>query len=164
VTDAPALEEPDFGTLHEVRLLRLPVQVWEQSQEHSDELFREFALIAADPDAAPATPRRLTQLVDDLTKMYSGLSDDQQGQLFAAAEAGVVELDLLFQVPAAVSQACHVLDQLLDEADEFCSQGQHLLTLTTPPELRRFRRWYLDQFTEQIAGRAPVPWPEYAGR
>src|SRR5688572_7640399 len=33
------------GELVEVRLLRLPLHVWQRTQEHVDELLREFALI-----------------------------------------------------------------------------------------------------------------------
>jgi hypothetical protein len=50
---------------------------------------------------------------------------------------------------------------MLDEADEYCRRGEHLLTLETPPELVRFRRWYLQEFVNQIAGAAPEPWPDY---
>ena len=33
--------------LHPVLMLQLPVQVWAASQEHHDELLREFALMTA---------------------------------------------------------------------------------------------------------------------
>ena len=28
-------------------------------------------------------------------------------------------------------------------------------------EIVRFRWWFLDQFTDQVAGRPPVAWPDY---
>ena len=157
------LTQPDFSNLIEVRLAQLPVQLWAKSSEHSDELFREFALIVADGEAAASVPQRLLDLIELLTTTYGEMGADQRTQMFDAAAAGRESLDLTYQVPAAVSVACVVLDELLDEADAFCREGQHLLTLTTPPELVRFRRWYLGEFVSQVAGNPPVPWPEYTG-
>jgi hypothetical protein len=51
---------------------------------------------------------------------------------------------------------------MLDEADEFCRRGRHLLTLETPPELVVFRKWYLQEFIDQIErGAEPTAWPEF---
>ena len=107
---------------------------------------------------------RLGQLVEDLTADYASFSGPQEQQLFAAAAAGDDELDLIYRVPAAVAPAARDLGDLLNEADEYCQAGQHLLTLTTPPELVRFREWFLDEFVQQAEGRSAVPWPEYQGR
>jgi hypothetical protein len=52
---------------------------------------------------------------------------------------------------------------MLDEADEYCRSGQHLLTLAADDEIVRFRHWYLEQFIAQIAGEQPVAWPDYDG-
>ena len=157
------LPSPDFDTLLDVHLLQLPVDVWARTQEHSDELLREFALIAADPESAGAVPARLTRLVEQLNQIYGGVATEQENQLFAAAEAGVDVIDdLAYSLPAAVADACVSLSELLDEADAFCLAGKHLLTLATPPELVRFRRWYLEQFASQLTGADPVPWPDYA--
>jgi hypothetical protein len=157
------LASPDFDELFDVHLLQVPVDVWARTQEHTDELLREFALIAAGPESAGAVPARLTALLEQLNQIYGGVGSDQESQLFAAAEAGeqVIE-DLAFSVPAAAAQAADVLGGLLDEADAFCLAGEHLLTLATPPELVRFRQWYLEQFVVQIGGVAPVAWPDYA--
>ena len=50
------------------------------------------------------------------------------------------------------------LGALLDEADAYCKQGE-LLTLASPPVVRRFRTWYLAEIRAQLAGAAPGPWP-----
>jgi hypothetical protein len=151
---------------HTVRLLQLPVQVWAASQEHHDELLREFALMTvgqSSPEGQPpAVPVRLLQLVERLTASFGGTGDEQREQLFAAAARGEQVVDELeFVLPAAVGPAAAQLEQLLDEADEYCSAGQHLLTLATPRELRLFRTWYLRQVQDQVAGTPPVPWPDY---
>jgi hypothetical protein len=157
------LSRPDFDELFDVHLLQVPVDVWSRTQEHTDELLREFALIAADPESAGAVPARLTRLVEQLNQIYGGVGTEQENQLFAAAEAGEQVLDdLAFAVPSATADACNLLNALLDEADAFCLAGEHLLTLATPPDMVRFRRWYLEQFVAQLGGAAPVAWPDYA--
>ena len=53
---------------------------------------------------------------------------------------------------------------MLDEADDYCRAGRHLLNLATPDELRAFRSWYLGQVRDQLAGGPPEPWPEHWAR
>ena len=48
---------------------------------------------------------------------------------------------------------------MLEEADDYCRRGDHLLTLATPEEERRFRRWFIGEFVDQIEGKPPTPWP-----
>jgi hypothetical protein len=47
---------------------------------------------------------------------------------------------------------------MLDETDEFCREGA-LLTLAPPEDVVAFRRWYLAELVEQVAGRPAQPWP-----
>ena len=152
--------------LVEVHLQQLPVPLWAKAQQGSDELLREFALAAAqaDDDQAHHLPGRLTQLMETLSQQFDGVSTAQEQQLFAAAEAGqdVIE-DLVFQVPAIAAPASRELGAMLEEADEYCREGQHLLTLAAPEDVVRFRRWYLWSFVTQIEGAAPVAWPDYDG-
>jgi hypothetical protein len=49
------------------------------------------------------------------------------------------------------------LRQLMEEADEFCAAEQ-LLTMAATPLERRFRGWFIEQFTSQLEGAEPVPW------
>ena len=155
--------------LHPVRMLQLPVQVWAASQEHHDELLREFALMTAgleDRDGeAPPVPVRLLRLVEHLTASFAGSSDEQRGRLFAAAARGDEVMDVLeFSLPEAAGPACAQLAEMLDEADDYCRAGHHLLTLATPDEIRVFRAWYLGQVREQLAGAPAEPWPDYRAR
>ena len=151
--------------LREVVMRQLPVQLWAASQEHVDELLREFTLLTAglaDGDGAADVPLRLVRLVAELNARFAGSTDAQRTRLFAAAAAGERELDLAYDLPAAAGPASLELGRMLDEADEYCRAGQHLLTLATPDELVLFRRWYLSQVQEQLSGAPPVPWPAYA--
>jgi hypothetical protein len=160
--------------LIEVHLLQLPVPVWAKAQEQTAELQREMTLIAetlrgeaeaAEPTAAPRhLPLRLISLIDSLTADFAGVSMRQDQELEDAASAGRAVIDdLVFHVPAAAAEASHVLGTMLDEADEYCRSGQHLLTLAADDEVVRFRHWYLEQFIAQIAGEPPVAWPDYDG-
>ncbi len=144
-----------------VQLQRLPVDLQVRASEHMQDLQREFVLIAdglQHGHEGAALPRRLLDLVDALQKRYGGFTEAQEDQLDEAHRAGVGTIDLTFRVPADAAEAAVALGVLLDDADAFCREGRHLLTLATPPELVAYRRWYLQQFVDQIAGHRPVPW------
>ena len=160
--------DPDDSALVEIHLLRLPVGVWARAQEHGDELVREFALIAEhlrSEGSHREVPIRLTELVAALTSRYGSLSAEQETRLADAARRGLPEIeDLAFPgVPVHVAEAAIQLGAILDDADEYCRAGRHLLTLATPPELVRFRNWYLGEFVRQAAHEPPTPWPDYPG-
>ena len=149
----------------EVRLEQFPVQVWGRSREHSDGLQREFALMSigeqidGSADDKPV-PTRLLELVRNLRAQYADATSAQELLLDAALEQGLDELDeLVYVVPADAVQASLEIGMMYDEADDFCREGQHLLTLTTPDELVSFRRWFLGEFVRQAQGQPPTPWP-----
>jgi hypothetical protein len=158
---------PDPPDLVAVPILRIPVAIWAETQQHIDELLREFTLMAAQlrerPDQSHDVPQRLVQLVDELTENYGGLNIDQENRLAAAAESGIAEIDLVYQVPPGAASAVGRLQAMLDEADAYCRAGRHVLTLSTPPNLTRFRRWMLEEFVNQLDGAAPTPFPDYQG-
>jgi hypothetical protein len=153
--------------LVEVHLLQLPVRLWSRSQEQHDALMREFALMsvpAEEGEKARHVPTRLIELIDNLTRDFEGVSSAQEQELYAAAEAGVESIDQVYRIPPAAAPASRALGEMLDETDEFCRQGKHLLTLAADEELIRFRWWYLDQFIDQVEGKPPVAWPDYTRR
>jgi hypothetical protein len=153
---------PDAGpALVTVRLLGLPLTVHARAQEHGEEPQREFVLIAGQLQHAEdgsSLPRRLLDLIEALQGRYSGFTADQEDALEAAMAAGEAAMDLTFRVPPDAAEAAVALGAMLDEADEYCREGKHLLTLATPPDLVAYRRWYLDEFVRQIAGEPPRPW------
>jgi len=151
--------DTDFA---EVCLLRFPLGLWQRSQEHVDELLREFALIAHGEEDHPSVPRRLLDLIADLTATYAGITTQTERERDQAIARGETEVDLTYRVPVTASDAIHQLGVMLDEADEYCRQGAHLLTLQTPPDQQRFRRWFLAEFLLQLTGGPPTPWPDYA--
>jgi hypothetical protein len=151
--------------LFEARMLQLPVKVWARSQEQHDALMREFALMSVptdEDDRQRHVPSRLAQLIDTLTADFEGVATAQEQALFDASNEGIEVIDeLVYNMPRAVVPASKALGEMLDEADEYCRQGKHLLTLAADEELVRFRWWFLDQFIDQADGKPPVAWPDY---
>jgi hypothetical protein len=146
--------------LIEVRILSLPVPILQGAREHGDGMMREFALIQLS-EAGHGVPRRLLELADELKERFSGFTAGTEAEVAAAEAAAANEIDIVYKVPADVSEACIRLGSLLAEADEYCRAGQHLLTLVTPPEAVAFRSWFLEEFVRQVAGEDPVPWPAW---
>jgi hypothetical protein len=150
--------------LADIHLLQIPIPIWAKTQEHIDELLREFTLIAAqrsDDREPPDVPVRLMALIDELTNQYGGLNTDQENRLAQAAEMGVVQMDLTYHVPYDAAEACRRLETILGQADAYCRAGTHLLTLATPPELATFLHWFLEEFVHQLDGKEPTPFPDY---
>lgn len=150
----------DDGRL-EVRVLQFPLDVYQRSTEAFEGLRREFVLVAMRTPEAQEVPARLLQLVDALSEEYQGINDEADAIRDAAIERGETVVDeLVYRMPPEVAQACIALNGMIDEADEFCRQGEVLLSLASPPEAVAFRRWYLGEITAQLRGEPPVPWPE----
>ncbi len=150
---APGGGEP----LHTVQLLGAPVLVWERTSIHVAELLREFALVAIGAGDGHV-PDALLTLVADMRARFADVGAAQEAELEAALTAGERTHDFVYRVPAAAGEACRVLQDLLDQADEHCARGRELITLVSPPDQRRFRAWYLQEFGRQIAGEPPRPW------
>ncbi|MBI2705599.1 MAG: STAS domain-containing protein [Actinobacteria bacterium] len=147
--------------LYEVELRSIPIAIHAGATEHLEALAREFALILQSERSAESVPRRLRQLGLNLTTQFAGLGDEQNATLRRAVEQNRETLDLTYHVPAAWGEACKVILSTLEEADQYCRQGEHLLTLETPPESLLYRRWVFGEFVRQVAGEPPLPWDDY---
>jgi hypothetical protein len=149
-----------------VHLLDLPVPLAARSRQWFEELMREFALIqagAADDHESRAVPAQLMAMVDRLTAQFSGVNDEPRDRLEAAIDRGdPVIADHAMDLPVEAEPAIRALAAMLDAADDYCRQGQHLLTLATADDLLTYRRWYLGQIADQLTGAAATPWPEFA--
>lgn len=143
-----------------VRLLGVPVALHGQAAAHGDALQRELEMLRRSDDAAEGIPHRLHQLIERMHERFGGLGDAIDDGLAAAASSGHELVDLEVPAPVEAGEACRVLSDLLDELDEFCRTGDHLLTLATPPEAIAYRRWFLGQFTAQLSGAPPTRWGE----
>ncbi len=144
-----------------VRLLGFPLDVYSRASEHHEELMREFQLLAIrPPDGGHEVPRRLIQLVQEVNDRYAGTTDMPNKQRDEALARGERRVDLDYEVPTTITEDVVRVGQLLDEADEYCRQGE-LLTLATPPEYVRFRRWLFGEFGRQLQGEEPLAWDAF---
>jgi hypothetical protein len=152
--------------LHEVRMLQIPIPLHARAQEHNAELLREMYLLAQQvkESGSQQLPVRLVALVDALGTQFAGLTTIQDQQLDDAVAANVAEIDVIYHIPREAAVASRLINDMLDEADQFCRDGHHLLTLATPDDLLRYRRWFLGEFVDQVDGAAPTPWPDYESR
>jgi len=153
------MTEPE---LMEVRLIGVPLDVQLQANAHYDALMREFELIRQSDAAAGGVPARLLDLVDELSTRFAAFGEQPRALVEAERERGGTSVDLVFEVPQDITEACKRLLALLDEADAYCSAGEHLVTLSSPPAVRAYREWFLREFIEQSDGRPPTPWTAYA--
>ncbi len=149
--------------LIEVRLLSLPIDVQRRTNAHYDALFREFELIRQSDRAAETVPVRLLTLIDELSERFQQFGDQPRAVLEEARERGGKSVDLVYQVPREIDGACRRLMASLEEADEYCSAGEHLVTLTSPPIVLAYRTWFLNEFIGQASGRPPTPWTAPVG-
>lgn len=161
VRTIPDADQLPAGTpVRTIEILQAPVRLWDRSTTHTAELMREFALLTIGSESGTTrhVPDRLLGVVADLRARYAGISARQAEQVERAVTAGELTLDVSYQVPPCVAEACQTLQDLLDEADEFCARGTALMTLVSPPDQQEFRRWYLQEFIRQSAGQPPTPW------
>jgi hypothetical protein len=148
----------------EVRLLGLTLADYSRAAAQHDELFREFALVlTGEPSPGHEVPARLLALVEELNERFGNFTSAPQATMDAAFDRGDEAVDLTFLVPPEVKDAAIRFGELLAAADEYCRNGE-LLTLAPPPDAVAFRDWYLGEFTAQIDGGPPTPWPEFRRR
>jgi hypothetical protein len=155
------LSDVELGQVH---LLQLPVALAGKSQQHFEELMREFTLIAtggSSGDPEHQVPKRLMNLIDTLVHQFGGLNNAAEERLNQAIERGehIID-DHVLDIPVEAGPASQLLNDMIDEADEYCRRGQHLLTLESPADCVAYRRWYLGEVIGQLAGGDPVPWPD----
>lgn len=142
----------------EVRLLGTPLELLVRAREHHDGLMREFRLLSlAGRAGSQDAPVRLVELTEILGRQYGTATSRRDQEVDEALARGETTMDLVYEVPPAVSGAVVALDALMEEADAFCADAQ-LLTLARGPLLKEFATWYLDQFVVQCAGGAAVAW------
>jgi hypothetical protein len=148
--------------LRTVRILGMPIQIWAKAQEGTDELIREFTLIAlGEAPGERELPQRLLALLQQLTASYGQVGGAQTELLQRSAGAGLETLDeLAYEIPLSAADAATELGRILDECDEYCRAGEHLLTLAAEDDVRAFRWWFLDEIRAQVSGEQPTPWAE----
>lgn len=139
-------------TLGVVRLPDVPARVFLESQDHQQDLIRELQLADIGGSASNGVERvsqRLARLIAGVLSDYQTVRSATRDQALAALARGehVVTLDV--PVVPGMHDALHRWLQLLEEADDLCRRGE-LLLLAPSPEVRRLRRWYVEQLTSRL--------------
>jgi hypothetical protein len=151
------------GVVVNIRLLGVPLDVRRRVMEHTEEVLREVQLLAAhdtDPTGREVI-MRLARLRRDWPAGYRQLSVEVRRRLDGATEAGLPIVDVTYFADREIVDVMVSMEALFDELEELCRTGS-LLTLAAAPECVAYRHWILGQYIDQLAGRAPVAWPEWA--
>ncbi|HTX63856.1 MAG TPA: ATP-binding protein [Acidimicrobiales bacterium] len=150
-----AVESPD------VQALAVPLEVYLEAEQHDDAVIRELTLIvqSASSPSGLEVPPRLLELAREVTSAFADLGDGVRAQAEEAARRGERTVDLHLSVRHQGWERLLRVVDLLDEVDRWCERGE-LLTLASPPRLRRFRAWYREQVVDQMHGLAPRPWED----
>lgn len=142
--------------LRRVSIQQLPLALWHRSRLWSDELLREFQVIASEVE--DSTPRDLLAFVEETSDRFGQFSEGTDTVLDTAHASGQTDIDLELNLPPAAGDAAAELRRLIGRAGDYCRQGS-LLTMAPEPEVMDFINWYLDEVESQLAGAAPTPWP-----
>jgi anti-sigma regulatory factor (Ser/Thr protein kinase) len=138
--------------------LGLPLQEIDRTAEHYDSVLREFHLfLARRPSERGAVPGRLISLMDEITQFAPVISvierDVEEGR-----RKGAATIDVALELPREVATIALRLDNLLDEADAYCSAGVELLNLKPPMQVVALRKWMIGELVRQAEGHPPVTW------
>ncbi len=145
-----------------IRLIGVPLDIQVRSSEHQDGLRREFRMLVEEGRAdSSSVPGRLVALAAELDRRFQAFGAAGRAEMEAATARGDASVDLTLEVPRAVGPAARDFGRMLEEADEYCSAGEHLLTLCTPPDVRVYLNWAIDELVNQADGALPIPWPSY---
>jgi hypothetical protein len=144
-----------------VTLLEVPVEVWSRADDEAKDLMREFALIALNRDRSePDVPTQLMNLIEELQQSYGSLGREQEIRFSRARSEQEEVIDRLdYLLPKGSDHDIRRLGEKLDQADDYCRSGQHLLSLASTPSAKAFRNWFLGEFEAQLNGADPIPWP-----
>jgi PAS domain S-box-containing protein len=146
----PISEEGDRAT---VRLLDVPIGLCRAAQRHRAALLREGRLaLLLDRDSIEVE-------LDDLvaTARLNDALDAALNTAFAGASPAEGSVTCDVELPVHWSPLAVSLLQVLEALNNAARAGR-LLTRPALPEVRRFRRWLLDEVTIQLGGGSPSPW------
>ena len=139
-----------------VHLLGLPLRRRAAFLQHVDGLLRELALVQleAEQDAETSLPPRLLHVASELRTHYAPFQAQPAAVMEAALAAGEDFCDVTYALPRQILSFVQRLEELLEEADDFCRREQHLLMLPASPEVVAYRRWVFGELQRQLAGQA----------
>lgn len=155
-------EEDAPAELVTVRLIGMRLDMQARSAEHQEGLRREFRMLVEQGQAdRESVPGRLVALAAELDRRFQSFGAAGQAEIEAAAGRGEATIDLSLAAPRTIGAAAREFGRMLEEADEYCRAGEHLLTLAAPADVVEFRKWVLAELERQAEGGRPISWSEY---
>jgi anti-sigma regulatory factor (Ser/Thr protein kinase) len=152
---ALGLAPVDPADMLEIRLLGMPVELFDHLRRHFNELGRELRLLAlSEPDRYPlAVEFSETFLqVEYERRQVAGIEHLDQ-----AIQDGGETVDLTYVTPPTAPATMERLRQLVHRVYAELS-GTVLLSISPPGDLVALVDWYFGEFTRQAAGEAPLAW------
>jgi hypothetical protein len=148
--------------MRRVVLLDFPVRLLDRARKQRESLIREFAFLVHGGETE-GVPARLLEIAAESDAHYAHLNPGAEEYCDDALARGEEFVDIEVYVPDDFRDHINRAIPVLLEVEQYCREGQ-MLTLMTPPDLRRFWTWYLGEFVRQIDGLAPTPWREWGVR
>lgn len=138
----------------QVRLLGLDPDLHRSVTIHSHELRRELRLLALAHEGDYPVAANLSATWHEIERL---LRQEPWDLVSFAQDAGLERTDVVVTVPRGSGSTFARMTDMLDLADEFCSD-EKLLALQRSPLQRRYHGWLLGEFVRQLAGADPRPW------
>jgi PAS domain S-box-containing protein len=152
--------------LVDVELRNMPLLLHAAWHEHAEALLREFLLANLDTGRADDGARDPIQVHADATDALSLIEEhlprididlSPERLLSELTEPQITAATVHVPVPSTSLRHFRTLDETLQAAVDLSDRG-HILTPSTQPEIRQFRRWICGQVATQAVGAAPDPW------
>jgi hypothetical protein len=138
----------------------VPVALYREAQQHTDDLLREIVLMAAYETASGASgaASRLAAGAERHSARRDALAVTGE-RVVAAATGDSVTIEYVVDVGDADDATSW--GEMLDEIGELCGSG--VMLVVGKPDAVAFSRWFCEEFVRQLRdGAEPTPWPEYA--
>lgn len=149
-----------------VRLVDVPVALCCAADQHTNDLLREIALIAASRPELGRTHvfSQLLALADRYTHFPAAVRHRVAESVALARRQGWDRVTVDLDVDTDAADAAVAWEELLRRFDDM-SRDEQLLTLPADPDVRAYRAWYVAELVEQVrTGRAPVSWDSAGAR
>jgi len=143
-----------------VRLIGLPVALFCAAEQHTNDLLREIALMAAaraDQEGAGLFSDLLAA-ADTYAHRPADVRHRIAESVAVAQRQGWDTVSVDFDADTTAADGATAWEELLQRFDRM-SREERLLTLPANAELAAYRAWYVRELVEQVrTGREPVAW------
>ncbi len=149
-----------------VRLVDVPVALFCAAEQHTHDLLREIALMAAArPDLVEG--HLFTEMLtaaDTYAHRPAAVRNRIAESVSVALRQGWDSVTVDFDADANAADGALAWEELLQRFDAM-SRDERLLTLPAGDDLAAYRAWYVSELVEQVRhGREPVSWEVVRGR